>query len=251
MSDGKAPRVAILCGGRGTRIARGDEDAPKPLVQVGERPILWHVMALYAAQGFNDFLLLTGWRSEQVASSVAEFPQIVSGAWTAECVDTGEDTPTGGRVHAVRERLRGETFALTYADGVADIDLTAELEFHREHGGLATIAVTRPRSPWGEAQLGDDDRVTGFVEKPQLENWINGGFMFLEDGALEFISADDILEQRPLENLAAAEELHAYKHDGFWDCMDTFKDALELNRLCAAGTPPWLAQQAAALGGPR
>ena len=182
MSDGRTPRVAILCGGRGTRITRGDEDAPKPLVQVGEMPILWHVMALYAAQGFDDFILLTGWRSDQVAESVAGFPEIASGAWTAECVDTGEDTPTGGRVDAVREQLRGGTFALTYADGVADIDLGAELAFHREHGGLATITVTRPRSPWGEAQLDEDDRVTGFVEKPQLDNWINGGFMFLEDG---------------------------------------------------------------------
>ncbi|MGK2878932.1 MAG: sugar phosphate nucleotidyltransferase [Solirubrobacterales bacterium] len=251
MPDGKAPRVAILCGGRGTRIARGDEDAPKPLVQVGDRPILWHVMALYAEQGFNDFLLLTGWRSDQVAESVAGFSEIASGAWKAECVDTGEDTPTGGRVHAARDQLRGETFALTYADGVADIDLGAELAFHREHGGLATIAVTRPRSPWGEAQLDEDDRVTGFVEKPQLENWINGGFMFLETGAVDFVGEDDVLEQRPLENLAAVGELHAYKHDGFWDCMDTFKDALELNRLCAAGDPPWLAGRATSVGGAR
>jgi glucose-1-phosphate cytidylyltransferase len=245
VADSEKPLVAILCGGRGTRIARGDEDAPKPLVEVGRRPILWHVMALYAAQGFDRFLLLTGWRSDDVAAAVARFDEIASGAWQAECVDTGEETPTGGRVHAVRERLQQGTFGLTYADGVADIDLRAELEQHRRRGGLATIAVTRPRSPWGEAQIAGDGRIEGFVEKPQLTNWINGGFMFLEPAALDFIGPDDVLEQRPLENLAAAGELHAWRHEGFWDCMDTFKDALELNRLCAAGTPPWLASRAA------
>lgn len=234
------PTVAILCGGRGTRIARGAEDTPKPLVDVGGRPILWHVMALYAAQGFADFLLLTGWQSDRVAEAVAAFDEIADGSWRAECVDTGEDTPTGGRVARVRERLAGGTFALTYADGVADIDLGAELAFHDEHGALATITVARPRSPWGEARIGADDRVTGFVEKPRLENWINGGFMFLRREALDFIGDDDVLERRPLENLAAAGELRAFRHEGFWDCMDTFKDALVLNELCAEGTPPWL-----------
>jgi glucose-1-phosphate cytidylyltransferase len=234
------PRIVILCGGRGTRIARGDEDAPKPLVEVGERPILWHVMKLYADQDFNDFLLLTGWRSDDVAGAVSAFDEVAVGAWSVECVDTGEDTPTGGRVDSVRGVLEGHgTFGLTYADGVADIDLRGELEFHREQAALATMTVTRPRSPWGEARL-DGERVTGFVEKPQLENWVNGGFMFLEEGALDFIGEDDVLEQRPLENLASAGELRAWRHDGFWDCMDTFKDALELNRLCAEGTPPWL-----------
>jgi glucose-1-phosphate cytidylyltransferase len=243
------PRVAILCGGRGTRIARGDEDAPKPLVEVGGRPILWHVMALYAAQGFTDFLLLTGWRAGDVAAAAEGFEEVVSGRWSLQCVDTGEDTPTGGRVAAVREQLGEETFALTYADGVSDIDLAAELEFHREHGSLATIAVTRPRSPWGEVGLDRDGRVTGFIEKPQLTSWINGGFMLMERGALDFIGADDVLEEDPLENLAAAGELHAFRHDGFWECMDTFKDALELNRLCADGTPPWLTVGAATFSG--
>lgn len=248
MSEATTPPVAILCGGRGTRISRGDEDAPKPLVEVGGRPILWHVMALYAAQGFRDFLLLTGWRSTDVERAALGFDAVQSGQWRVSCVDTGEDTPTGGRVAAVRGRLEGGTFGLTYADGVADIDLLRELDFHRAHGGLATFAATRPRSPWGEAQLADDGRVEGFVEKPRLANWINGGFMFLEAGALDFIDVEDVFEQRPLENLAAAGELYAFRHEGFWDCMDTFKDALELNRLCAEGTPPWLAAVPAAEG---
>ncbi len=241
MPEGHAPVVAILCGGRGTRIARGEEDLPKPLVEVGGRPILWHVMALYAAQGFSDFLLLTGWQSERIADSVAGFDEIASGDWKVELLDTGVDTPTGGRVAIAREKLAGGTFALTYSDGVADVDLQRELAFHREHGGLATITTVRPQSPWGEARLAEDGRVEGFSEKPRLENWINGGFMFFEEGALDFIGGADVLEQRPLENLAAAGELHAWRHDGFWDCMDTFKDALELNEMCSDGTPPWLA----------
>jgi glucose-1-phosphate cytidylyltransferase len=240
--DGR-PRIAILCGGRGTRISRGNEDAPKPLVEIGERPILWHVMALYAAQGFNNFLLLTGWRADQIDAAVADFSEVAAGEWIVESLDTGDHAPTGGRIEAAREQLGGGTFGVTYADGLADIDLSAELEFHRRGGGLATIAVTRPQSPWGQAQIGDDDRITGFVEKPMLENWINGGFMFFEDGALDFIGPDDVLEQRPLENLAAAGELRAWRHEGFWDCMDTYKDTLELSRLCAAGTPPWLSAQ--------
>lgn len=232
--------VAILCGGRGTRIARGEEDLPKPLVPVGGKPILWHVMALYAAQGHRDFVLLTGWQSDRVEANIRSFPEVAGGDWSVRFVPTGDDTPTGGRVAAAKELLSGETFALTYADGVADIDL-AELEtFHRDHGALATITVTRPRSPWGEARIDDDDRVTGFVEKPRLNNWINGGFMVLEPGALEFIGGGDVLEERPLEELAAAGELRAFRHDGFWDCMDTFKDALELNDICAQDTPPWL-----------
>lgn len=234
------PTVAILCGGRGTRIARGEDDLPKPLVPVGGRPILWHVMALYAAQGFTQFLLLTGWQSERVERAVHSFDQVNDGEWAVTLLDTGDDTPTGGRVAQARAWLEGGTFALTYADGVADIDLNAELAFHRSEQALATIAVTRPSSPWGEARIDDQDRITGFIEKPKLDEWINGGFMFMEPGALEYIGSNDVLERRPLEELALAGELRAYRHEGFWDCMDTYKDTLELNQLCAEGTPPWL-----------
>lgn len=232
--------VAILCGGKGTRIARGETDTPKPLVDVGGKPILWHVMALYAAQGFKDFVLLTGFQSDRVAAAAAGFDEVRRGEWSIMATNTGEETPTGGRVAKARSRLENGTFALTYADGVADIDLAEELEFHHSHGGLSTLTVTRPASPWGEARIEDDGRVSGFVEKPQLENWINGGFMFLEPGVFEFITEDDVLEERPLQELATAGELYAYKHEGFWDCMDTFKDALVLNELCADGAPPWL-----------
>lgn len=243
--------VAILCGGKGTRIARDDADTPKPLVDVGGKPILWHVMALYAAQGFTDFELLTGWQHERVAGAVATFDEVAGGDWRAECVNTGQNTPTGGRLAVVAERLGGGTVAVTYADGVADIDLAAELEFHRLHGGAATMAVVQPASPWGEATLADGGRITGFVEKPKLESWINGGFMFMESSALTAIGPDEILEREPLERLAAAGELFGYRHEGFWDCMDTYKDALVLNELCMGGRPPWLQVPVAAGGSAR
>lgn len=206
-------------------------------------------MSLYANQGLSDFVLLTGWQSERVATAVNDFAEVQAGDWSVELIETGEDTPTGGRVARAADQLSGATFALTYADGVADIDLSALASFHTDHDALATITVTRPSSPWGEAQLGEDDRVTGFVEKPQLDNWINGGFMVMEPEALDYIGVDDILERGPLEKLAAAGELRAFKHEGFWDCMDTFKDAQVLNDLCADGTPPWLTPRAAPVKG--
>lgn len=232
--------IAILAGGKGTRIMRGEGSVPKPLVEVGGKPILWHVMALYGAQGFTEFVVLTGWRHADVEAEVLAFDEVRSGQWQVRCLDTGVDTPTGGRVKRAQELLSGGTFGLTYADGVADIDLRAELEFHLAHDGLATMTVVRPRSPWGKAHIADDGRVDGFTEKPRLESWINGGFLFLEPSVYEYIDADDVFERRPLERLAAAGELHAYMHGGFWDCMDTFKDAQILNELCGDGAPPWL-----------
>ncbi|MFY9264727.1 MAG: sugar phosphate nucleotidyltransferase [Solirubrobacterales bacterium] len=232
--------VAILCGGKGTRIARGEQDTPKPLIDVGGRPILWHVMALYAAQGFNDFVLLTGWRSERIVGALEAFDEVAAGDWTVRTVDTGDDTPTGGRVAAAAGILAGGAFALTYADGVADIDLVAEYGFHRSHESAVTMALVQPESPWGEATLDPDGRITGFVEKPRLDGWINGGFMIVEPRALGFIGDDEVLEQGPLERLAVAGELRGYRHRGFWECMDTFKDALALNELCAEAPPPWL-----------
>lgn len=232
--------VAILCGGKGTRIARGDEDVPKPLVEVGGKPILWHVLALYAAQGFNDFLLLTGWQADRVASVAGAFAEVGDGRWNIRCLNTGVETATGGRVAQARSVLGDDLFALTYADGVSDIDLADELAFHRRHGAAATITTVRPASPWGKAKIEVDGQVTGFVEKPQLESWINGGFMFLEPRVFEFIEGDEPFEAGPLDRLARAGELFAFRHEGFWDCMDTFKDRVVLDDLCRAGEPPWL-----------
>jgi glucose-1-phosphate cytidylyltransferase len=210
---------------------------PKALVEIGGRPILWHVIGIYAAQGFDRFLLATGYLGEMVEEFVAsaEWPAGV----TVECVDTGLDTPTGGRIARLAERLRDGTSCVTYADGVADVDLDALLDFHRGHGALATVTVVRPHLQWGVAELGEGDRVEGFVEKPRSERWINGGFLCIEPGALDYLGDRSVLEREPLERLAADGELRAYRHEGFWDCMDTYKDAVVLNDLWAGGEPPW------------
>jgi len=221
-------QVLILCGGRGTRL---DGERLKPLIEIAGRPIVWHVVSIYLAQGFRDFLLLTGYQGDALAGW---------GDWPAgarvECVDTGLDTPTGGRVHLVRERLESR-FCLTYADGVADIDLQALLARHRSARALATMTVVRPELPFGVAMV-DGARVTGFREKPVSEHWVNGGFFVFEPAALDYLDADSVLEREPLERLAAAGALAAYRHTGFWRCLDTVKDAQALEE---AGPARWLA----------
>jgi len=210
---------------------------PKALVEIGGRPILWHVIGIYAAQGFERFLLATGHMGEAVEefADAEPWPEGVS----VECLDTGRDTPTGGRIASLADRLEGETFCVTYADGVADIDLDALLRFHSGHGDLATMTVVQPHLQWGVAELGEGDRVKGFAEKPRSEHWINGGFFCFEPGALDYLDEQSVLEREPLSSLAADRQLHAHRHDGFWDCMDTYKDAVVLNDLWAAGDAPW------------
>jgi glucose-1-phosphate cytidylyltransferase len=233
------PPVVILCGGRGTRLRERTESVPKALVEIGGRPILWHVIGIYAAQGFERFLLATGYLGEMVAGFVASesWPDGVE----VECVDTGLDTPTGGRIARLGERLGAGAFCATYADGVADIDLEGLLGFHRAQGALGTVTVVQPHLQWGVAEIGADHRVEGFVEKPRSEHWINGGFFCFESAALDYIGEDSVLEREPLQRLAADGQLSAYRHEGFWDCMDTYKDAVELNDLWSSGRAPWLA----------
>jgi glucose-1-phosphate cytidylyltransferase len=206
-------------------------------VEIGAKPILWHVIGIYAAQGFERFVLATGYLGEMVEEFVAGESWL--GGVEVECVDTGLDAPTGGRIACLSERLGDGTFCATYADGVADIDLDAQLDFHRSHGSLATVTVVQPHLQWGVAEIGDDQKVEGFVEKPRSEHWINGGFFCFESGALEYIGGDSVLEREPLERLAGDGQLGAYRHEGFWDCMDTYKDAVELNDLWASGDAPW------------
>ena len=225
----------ILCGGRGTRLQEGASSIPKPLVEIGGHPIVWHVVQLYAAHGFRRFLLLTGHLAELMDEFVAaeQWPHGVS----VETVFTGEETPTGGRIHLAGSRLSGSTFCATYADGVADIDLGAELDHHHSHGRLATMAVVRPELQFGVTELRDDGRVSGFHEKPRSDHWINGGFFFFEPGALAYLTESSVLEREPLEGLADDGHLHAYRHTGFWRCMDTYKDAVTLNDLWASRAP--------------
>jgi glucose-1-phosphate cytidylyltransferase len=233
------PPVAILCGGRGTRLREKTESMPKALVEIGGRPILWHVIGIYAAQGFDRFVLCTGYLGGMIERFVAgeQWPEGVR----VECLETGTDTPTGGRVLAAAERLDGEAFCATYSDGLADIDLSALLDFHRRQDAVATVTVVRPNLQWGVAQL-DGDRVDGFTEKPRSEHWINGGFFCLEPGVDGYLGADSILEREPLERLAADGELRAFRHSGFWDCLDTYKDAVLLNDLWDSGEAPWRPQ---------
>jgi glucose-1-phosphate cytidylyltransferase len=232
-----ASDVVILCGGRGTRLQEHTHEIPKPLVEIGGHPILWHVIQIYAAQGFRRFVLCTGYRGEMIERFVQ------SEAWPdgarINCVDTGADTPTGGRVHLVKDRLDGQPFCATYADGVADIDLAALVRSHSESRRTATMTVVQPELQFGVTELGENGLVRGFKEKPRSEHWINGGFFCFEPGVFEYLEEDSVLEQSPLERLAAEGRLNAYRHTGFWECMDTYKDAVQLNDLWQRERPPW------------
>jgi glucose-1-phosphate cytidylyltransferase len=229
--------VVILCGGRGTRLRERTESIPQALVEIGGRPILWHVISIYSCQGFDRFVLLTGYKGEQISSWVGQSPW--PGRVDVECVDTGLDTPTGGRIKLAADRIGDQAFSATYADGVADIDLRALSELHRDGDCLATVTVVRPELQFGVADLADDGLVRGFHEKPRVDSWINGGFFCLEPGVFDYLEEDSILEREPLERLAADGQLRAYRHTGFWDCMDTYKDAVLLNDLWSSGDPPW------------
>ena len=232
------PPVVILCGGRGTRLQEHTQEIPKPLVEIGGMPIVWHVIQLYAVQGFRRFLLATGYKGELIERFVTGH------AWPegldVRCVDTGPETQTGGRIKLLEPRLAGEhSFCATYADGVADIDLDALLAFHRHHGALATMTVVRPELQFGVTELEHDGTVTGFREKPRSEHWINGGFFCFAAPVFAYMEPNSVLEREPLERLAGAGELRAHRHEGFWECMDTYKDAVQLNDLWASGAAPW------------
>jgi glucose-1-phosphate cytidylyltransferase len=229
--------VVILCGGRGTRLREHTQTIPKPLVEIGGRPILWHVIRIYAHQGFTRFVLCLGHKGELIETFIrhGDLPENIS----VECVDTGEETPTGGRIARVKDRIHTGRFCATYADGVADIDLHELLRFHADHRALATMTVVQPELQFGVARLNGEGVVQGFEEKPRFDGWINGGFFVFEPQALDYIDEDSILEREPLENLAGDGQLRAYRHTGFWDCMDTYKDAVLLNDLWEAGRAPW------------
>jgi glucose-1-phosphate cytidylyltransferase len=233
------PIVVILCGGRGTRLQEHSQAVPKPLIEVGGRPIVGHVIHMYLARGFRRFLLLTGYLADQVEAFAAasSWPP---GAQIA-CLDTGPDTPTGERLRLAAPALGAdERFCLAYADGVADIDLSALLEHHVGHGRAATMAVVQPRLPFGVAHLDGNGSVLGFSEKPRSELWVNAGFFCFERAVLDVVDRGSVLEREPLERLAAAGQLRAFRHGGFWECMDTHKDWITLNELWSGGQAPWI-----------
>jgi glucose-1-phosphate cytidylyltransferase len=229
-------KTIILCGGKGTRAYPHTLEVPKPLLEVAGRPILEHVMRIFAEQGFRDFVLAAGFK----AAMVREFATGLPSSWAVDVVDTGEDTNTGGRVAAVRDRV-GERFFVTYGDGVGDVDLAALLEFHERHAGSATVTTVPLPSPYGTVQCDDDGRVVEFREKPRLDDhWINAGFLVMDQRTFGHWAGAD-LEREVLPALGEAGELFAYRHLGFWRSMDTYKDALELSGLCTPGAePPWL-----------
>jgi glucose-1-phosphate cytidylyltransferase len=251
-------KVAILCGGLGTRLREETEVRPKPMVEIGGRPILWHIMRGYAAHGFNEFVLALGYKSDVIKRYFLDYyhlqshltVSLTSGAvtvhdgdredWTVHLVDTGVTTQTGGRVKRLAPWLGNETFMLTYGDGVTDANLTDLLRFHRKHGRRATVTAVRPQSRFGRLKF-RGDFVTEFSEKPQMgEGWINGGFFVLEPGVLDYIKGDDTyFEREPLESLAEDQQLTAYRHDGFWQCMDTLRDVRLLEELWQDGRAPW------------
>lgn len=217
------------------------------MLEVGGRPLLWHVISIYAARGFTRFFPLTGYLGGKVEEFAAatEWPEGVE----VRCLATGEDTPTGGRVLAAREVAGDGSFCVTYGDGVADLDLDALLRFHAGHGGTATMTAVRPNLPWGLVSVEDGGSVTGFVEKPRMTEWINGGFFCFEPEVFGRLTPGSVLEREPLEGLAAEGSLSAFRHDGFWECVDTYKDLIALNDLWDAGQAPWADRPAVALAG--
>lgn len=251
-------KVAILAGGFGTRLAEETEVRPKPMVEIGGRPLLWHIMKIYSAQGFDRFVIALGYKGEVIKKYMVDYAALSgnltiktrSGSvqshgqqapdWTVELVETGINTQTGGRIKQLAPYLGNETFMLTWGDGVADIELHRLLAFHRAHGKLATLTAVRPPARYGHLEL-CDSQVVDFSEKPQTrEGWINGAFFVLEPGIFDYIDGGEtVWEREPLERLARAGQLMAYQHTSYWQCMDTLREKYLLERLWQSGNAPW------------
>jgi glucose-1-phosphate cytidylyltransferase len=252
-------KTVILCGGMGTRLSEETHLKPKPMVEIGGRPILWHIMRIYANHGYKEFVLALGYMGEVIkdyfinyhphtsdvtvnlATGEATYANPTAEDWMVHMVNTGQDSMTGGRLHRLEPFLRPTgTFMLTYGDGVINLDINELVAFHRGHGRLATVTAVRPQARFGGMTL-NSNQVIEFKEKPQTgESWINGGFMVFEPGIFEYLHGDaTVLEEDPLENLARDGQLMAYPHQGFWHCMDTVRDRNSLENLWAGGQAPW------------
>lgn len=251
-------KVAILAGGVGSRLSEETEAKPKPMVEVGLKPILWHIMMYYSKFNFNEFVVALGYKGDHIKRWMKEYCALNSNMtikmgtgevilrdtnvphWTVDLVDTGLGTNTGGRIKRLAPWVGNSTFMLTWGDGVANLDLNELLAFHRSHGKLATLTAVRPPARFGHLEL-DDSRVVEFSEKPQTaEGWINGAFFVLEPGIFDYIENDDTQwEKDPLENLARDGQLMAFMHTSFWQCMDTLRDKKMLEKLWDSGNAPW------------
>lgn len=228
-------KVVILCGGQGTRLKEKTDSIPKPLVEIGGRPILWHIMKIYAAWGFNGFILCLGYKGRLIKEYFAHPDE----NWQIRFADTGETTQTGGRIKRIEPLIRGDIFMATYGDGVADLNIQRLLEFHKSHGKTGTVTAANPPSQFGLLNFDAQGRVQKFQEKPQTHQWINGGFFIFQKEFFQYLGEDSVLEKEPLEKLSKDGQLFAWKHESFWKCMDTYKDTVALNELWAGGNPPW------------
>jgi len=253
-------KVGILAGGFGTRLAEETELKPKPMVNIGGKPILWHIMKIYAHQGYKDFVVALGYKGEYIKKYMMDYCTLCDDLtinlktreirqhenngnrvdWTLQLIDTGQDTMTGGRIKRIIPYMGNETFMLTWGDGLADIDLHKLLSFHRSHGKLATLSAVRPPARYGHIKL-ESDAITEFSEKPQIgEGWINGAFFVLEPEVFDYIEGDDTQwEKEPLERLAMDGQLMAYKHCSYWQCMDTMREKHLLEQSWNTGNAPW------------
>jgi glucose-1-phosphate cytidylyltransferase len=251
-------KVAILAGGAGTRLAEETDVRPKPMVEIGGKPMLWHIMMHYSCFGFKNFVVALGYKGEVIKRYMVDYSSLNSNLtielkngkvrphggdlqdWVVELVDTGHNTMTGGRIKRLAPYVGDSTFMLTWGDGVSNVNLNDLLAFHRSHGKLATLTAVRPPARYGHLVF-DQNRVAEFNEKPQIgEGWINGAFFVLEPQVFEYIEGDETQwEKEPLERLAAEGQLMAYKHQGFWQCMDTLREKHILNSLWDSGRAPW------------
>lgn len=253
-------KVVILCGGKGTRLREETEFRPKPMVEIGGRPILWHIMKSYAHYGFTDYVLCLGYRGNIIKEYFLNYEAMNNdctvslgthhaikyhqshdeSGFQVTLAETGQETMTGGRLQRTARYIDDDVFLLTYGDGLCDIDINKLVAFHKAHGKLATVTSVRPASRFGILELDRDDNVMHFSEKPQLDGWINAGYLVLNRKVLDYLTGDDcVFEREPLEQLAAEGQLVAYRHEGFFFAMDTYREYQYLNDLWASGEAPW------------
>jgi glucose-1-phosphate cytidylyltransferase len=252
-------KTVLLAGGLGTRMREETEYRPKPMVNIGAQPILWHIMKVYSSFNFRDFIVCTGYKSDlirqyfrdyQISNSdftvkIGENNRLISHEtlsetdWSITIANTGVETMTGGRIFQAQKYIGKETFMCTYGDGLADIDIKKLLDFHKSHGKIATLTCVQPPSRFGILNIGPNSEVTSFDEKPKIQDWVNGGFFVFEPEIFDYLDSNSILEQQPLITLAKEGQLMAYKHNGFWQPMDTYRESLMLNQIWDAGKAPW------------